>query len=127
LKERYIQNLLFASKQLDKPLPLRYVAGFLDFLITACGTQGHWVSELFKDAEFAKVITDSLINKNIRVLHNTPELKAFTQNLESKMVILLSELSAHKIGDAFLRKMAEGKDHERFYNGIVKNLLSDCH
>lgn len=42
------------------------------------------------------------------------------QAVESKVVILLSEISSNKICDAFLRKLAEQDDFSRLYENVIR-------
>lgn len=47
-------------------------------------------------------------------------------DVESKIVILLSEMSSNKICEAFLRKLADDDDLVRLYDNVIRNKLDLC-
>jgi len=122
---QYIQNLKYATKQFQSVMSLQYIAGFLDLLTVATGTQSHFVVELFKEPEFAQVFGEALVKKGAYAsmkekqpdFERNPALKALTQAVDSKVIILLSEMSNSKIGEGMMRKLAENNDYMKLYQG----------
>lgn len=115
-------------------MSLQYIAGFLDLLTVATGTQSHFVTELFKEPEFAQVFGEALVKRGAQSsvrqaqpdFERNPALRALTQAVDSKVIILLSEMSNSKIGEGMMRKLAENDDYWRLYEGTVKNCIDEA-
>ena len=131
---RYVHNLKFATRALGQSLPLQYIASFLDLLIVASSTQAQFVVDLFKEPDFVSIFTENLIKKSVvqevlrasRENERNPAMKALALDVESKIIILLAEMSSSKICDSFLRKLAEADDFIRLHNNIITGLIDEA-
>jgi|LauGreDrversion4_2_1035121.scaffolds.fasta_scaffold883624_2 hypothetical protein len=107
-----------------------WLVNFLDLLITCCSTQSQFVADIFKEGEFTQIFLDDLIKKQFRqqLLNKgdlNPALKALLSSIDSRIVILLSEMAHHKVHNAFLQKLSEGGDdmHMRLFDTLIRPLL----
>jgi hypothetical protein len=86
----------------QQALLLDWLVNFLDLLITCCSTQSQFVVDMFKEGDFAQIFQDELISKSIRK-HLTgqpepnPAVKSLFSSVESRLIILLSEMSHNKV------------------------------
>ena len=75
-----------------------------------------------------------MVKKNLRMqvfqanrnIEENPAIKALLQEVESKLVILLSELASNKICDSFLRTLAQNDDYVRLYDSIIRPSLEEA-
>ena len=52
-----------------------------------------------------------------------PAIKALASAIESRVIILLSEMANNKVNESFLRKLSEGDDHLKLQENIIKPCL----
>jgi len=72
------------------------------------------VTDIFKEQAFSQGLVEEMIRKNLRQqvlqanrqVEENPAIKALLQEVESKLIILLSELASNKICESFLRNLA---------------------
>lgn len=53
-----------------------------------------------------------------------PALKALFSTIESRIIILLSEIANKKVHEALLRKLFEGDDHMKLLENFIKPCLA---
>jgi ABC-type arginine transport system ATPase subunit len=111
---------------------MQYLIIFLDLLITCTSTQSQFVADMFKEPEFVNVFNEELIKRNIRQKVSqafgqteiNPGVQALVNIIESKVVILLSEMSNNKVSESFMRKVNEADDLMKVFEHSIKPMLS---
>jgi len=134
IRQKYITNFKFAAKSLGQSLSLQYLSAFLDLLTVACSTQSSFVSELFREQDFSQPFIDSLLRQSVinvvlqadRKNENNPALKQLAVDLQSKVIILLSEMANNRLNEGFFRKLADGDEYARLFDLIVKQMIEEA-
>jgi len=127
IRMKFVNNFKSCCKSLgQQALLLDWLVNFLDLLITCCSTQSQFVADMFKEGDFAQIFQDELISKSIRKHlagqgEPNPGVKALFSSVESRVIILLSEMANNKVYETFLRKLTEN-DHMN----ILENYIKPC-
>ena len=53
-------------------------------------------------------------------------ISSLAYEFDSKLIILISEISYNKICDSFLRNLAQNDDYVRLYEQIIRHFLDDA-
>jgi hypothetical protein len=57
---------------------------------------------------------------------NNPALKQLAVDLQSKVIILLSEMANNRLNEGFFRKLADGDEYARLFDLIVKQMIEEA-
>lgn len=84
---------------------------------------------LLREPELIQLFLDSLLKKPLRTnpeCDRHPAIKALAQEVEAKLVVLLSEMSANRVGDEFLKKFGENDGFVKVYDNIVRAMIEEA-